>query len=251
MFFKLLRSLLIGLFFIPLFSYGQGEFLSVCDRTVQVKEAIMKQVAQIDSSIECSDDDLMVNILPEIKTLGVLSLEHRGYLKSLFFKKSLKAGDFSGLSSLQSLGLSNNQINSLHKDTFSGLSSLEHLSLSNNQISSLHEDTFSGLSSLTHLYLSDNQISSLHKDTFLGLSSLIYLDLKKNNISSLHKDVFSDLSSLHYLALFNNKIKSFPEGIFVPLSSLKEIGIGMNPIGVEQELLLRVYLEDRGVILKY
>lgn len=55
--------------FIPLFSYGQGEFLSVCDRTLRVREVIMEKVAQMDPDVECSDDDVMPFFLAEINSL--------------------------------------------------------------------------------------------------------------------------------------------------------------------------------------
>ena len=76
---------------------GKGSFLSVCDRTPQVKEAIMRMIAKIDPSITCSDDDLMLPILSSIKTLTVISVEERGVLDLFFgdwFSSSCKGRRF-------------------------------------------------------------------------------------------------------------------------------------------------------------
>ena len=40
--------LLLSLFFIPLVSYGQSQFLSVCDRTPEVRDAIMEKITLMD-----------------------------------------------------------------------------------------------------------------------------------------------------------------------------------------------------------
>ena len=154
------KLLVIGLFFIPFLSHGQ--FLSVCGRTPEVKNAIMEKIAEIDSSIECSDDDLTALVLSEIKTLEFIGGDIT----------SLKAGDFSGLSSLEVLMLTGSKVSSLPEDIFSGLSSLKRLYLHNNQITSLPSGVFSDLSLVEDLYLSDNQITSLPSGVFSGLSSL-------------------------------------------------------------------------------
>ena len=193
-------TFLIGLFLIPFLSYGQGQFLSVCDRTPQVRDAIMEKIAKIDPSIECSDDDLLIQLLPEIKTLWVQG--DRGIF-SLFGNTitSLKIGDFSGLTSLTDLRLDNNDLDSLHKDIFSGLTSL------------------------TDLHLGNNDLDSLHKDIFSGLTSLEFLFIENNELASLPRDVFSGLTSLRFLYLYGNKFTrdSLPKGIFDPLTSLKSL----------------------------
>ena len=167
MFFKLLRNLLIGLFFIPLFSFGQVEFLSVCDRTPYVRAAIMEQIIKVDPSIECNDEDLTSLILSEIKTLRIHGTG----------MNSLKAGDFSGLSTLTTLDLSYNKIKSLPVGIFSRLFALTTLDLSYNKIESLSADTFSGLSALKYLDLRGNRIESLSSDPFSDLFALTHLYL--------------------------------------------------------------------------
>ena len=88
---------------------------------------------------------------------------------------SLKAGDFSGLTSLEELRLENNHLSSLPEDVFSGLTSLTDLQLQGNKLSGLPKGVFSGLTSLTELQLQFNQLSSLPGGVFSGLSALTTL----------------------------------------------------------------------------
>ena len=107
-----LKFFVPAVFFFTLFSYGQGNVLSVCDRTPQVKEAIVEKIKQETGVEDCS---LMKPLLSFIE---ILFIEESGIT-------ALKSGDFSGLSSLDMLDLSNNQISDLPEDVFSGLSSLK------------------------------------------------------------------------------------------------------------------------------
>ena len=175
---------IIILFLMPFLAYGQ--FVSVCDRTPQVRDAIMEKAAVIDSEIKCNDDDLLELILPEIKRLSVS------------FKRvtSLKSGDFSGLSSLENLNFNYNKITSLPPDIFVELSSLKVLWLADNGLTSLPPDIFSGLSSLETLYLGDNKITSLPPDVFNNVPSLDFLSLRNNRLTNVPRGIFDGLPSL-------------------------------------------------------
>ena len=84
---------------------------------------------------------------------------------------TLKANDFSNLSSLQTLRLDRNDLSTLPDSVFSDLSSLTTLNLLDNDLSTLPAGVFSGLSSLTTLRLSDNSFDVLPDSVFSGLSS--------------------------------------------------------------------------------
>ena len=136
------------LFLTPFLSYGQ--FVSVCDRTPQIRDAIMEKIAVIDSEIECQDDDLLKLTLSEI---AALELDGK-------FITFLKSGDFSGLSSLTHLYIYNNDLTSLPPGIFSGLSSLEMLYLDNNSLTSLPPDIFpAGLSRLEVVSMTNNPLN--------------------------------------------------------------------------------------------
>ena len=175
------KYLFISLFLIPLFSYGQ--FVSVCDRTPQVKEAIMEKVSKISSEIECQDDDLLELIFTKIQ---ILDLEDKRIT-------SLKLGDFAGLSSLQILSLYNNSLENLPAGVFAGLSSLAILDLHNNSLENLPAGVFAGLSSLGQLWLNNNDLTNLPPNIFAGLSSLRLLSLDNNSLENLPPNIFEGL----------------------------------------------------------
>ena len=188
--------------------------IGVCDRTPQVRDAIVTAVA--------------VNSCEEVTET------HLALISSLYLADeaiaSLKDGDFDGLSSLERLNLNNNQLTSLPEDIFDGLSSLEFLSLRDNQLSSLSEDIFDGLSSLDHLRLFGNQLTSLPADLFDGLSSLNELHLNSNQLTSLPEDIFDGLSSLTYLTISSNQLTSIPAKVFKDLSSLEILPLFINQL---------------------
>ena len=166
------------LFLSPFLSYGQ--FVSVCDRTPQVRDAIMEKVRQIDFKIECQDNELLRVIISEIK---ILNLDE----KNITF---LKPGDFAGLSSLGRLYLGDNRLTSLPPGIFNGLSSLYLLYIDNNFLTSLPPGIFDGLSRLKRLYLGDNRLTSLPLYIFYDLESLEKLELDDNNFTELDHLLF-------------------------------------------------------------
>ena len=227
-----------------------GQFISVCDRTPQIRDAIMEKVAEIDSSIECQDDDLLQIILSEIKTLnliyvGITSLKLGDFsglssLEILFIKRnktSLPPGIFDGLSSLKTLVLMQNKLTSLPPGIFDGLP-LKSLGLNVNDFASLPPDIFSGLSSLESLFLGGNKLTSLPPGIFSGLSSLRELVLQSNELTSLPPDIFSDLSSLETLNLKNNQITYLPPDIF-SVPSLRTVNLKGSYFNEQEKYFLR------------
>ncbi len=200
------------------------EITPVCDRTSQVRDAIVAIVPGID---ECKD--ITSTHLSVISSLNLSNLTIT----------ALKEGDFDGLSALTSLSIGNNQLTSLPTTIFSGLSSLTRLDLGSNKLSSLHEDIFSGLTLLNRVYLSYNNLSSLPDDIFSGLSSLQSLALSNNNLSSLPAGLFSGLSSLDWLSLASNSLSELPDGIFSGLSSLRSLSLTENSVNLSITVSLK------------
>ena len=222
-------------------SYGQQLFTPVSDRTPQVRDAIVALVPGVDSA-----NDVTAAHLSLIKNLNLSEQNIT----------SLKAGDFDGLSSLDSLALYKNRLRSLPAGLFSDLSALSKLDLGSNDLSSLSADLFSELSSLSWLSLSFNKLGSLPTGIFSGASSLNTLNLSYNKLGSLPTDLFSDLSALRTLNLSSNKLSGLPADLFSGVSSLSWLSLSFNeliglPVGIFSGLssLRSFYLGDNAVNL--
>ena len=168
---------------------------TICDRTEQVRDAILAKLPDIG---DCS-------VVTDVELRGITELRLSDQNIS-----ALNAGDFGGLSGLETLELDGNELNSLPEDVFDGLSNLEKLNLSENALGTLPEDVFDGLSSLETLDLSNNGLSELPDDIFDGLASLETLDLSNNGLSELPDDIFDGLSDLRYLDLSHNNLSALP-----------------------------------------
>ena len=111
---------------------------AVCDRTTQVKDAIVAQVAGV---TECANVTAA-----HLEAITQLDLDNTGIT-------SLTAGDFNGLTALDFLLLRNNDLTALPPTIFSGLTALTELVLDGNQLSSLPAGIFTGLSAMNELSL--------------------------------------------------------------------------------------------------
>ena len=191
-----------------------GEIVSVCDRTEQVRDAI---VARSPVSL-CGD--VTAAHLTEITLLGL----------ALGRISALQAGDFSGLTALETLYLRDNQLSTLPENIFSGLTALETLYLHGNQLSTLPENVFSGLTALEYLSLDENQLSTLPENVFSGLTALEILHLEDNQLSTLPENVFSGLTALEILHLQDNQLSSLPENVFSGLTALKTLHLTNNQL---------------------
>ena len=145
-----------------------------CDRTAQVRDAILETI----SSTDCS------------------------------------AVNSTQLAGIQSLNLTSKNISALKEGDFDNLTGLVSLYLSGNNLSSLPEGIFDDLTLLEFLNLGENNLSSLPEGIFDDLTLLEFLNLGENNLTSLPEGIFDDLTLLEFLNLGENNLTSLPEGIF-------------------------------------
>ena len=194
----------------------------VCDRTQQVRDAI---VAEVPGVSDCAD-------VTETHLAAITSLNLSN--KSI---TALKAGDFDGLTALTELSLNNNQISTLTAGVFDEITALTTLALDSNQISTLPAGVFDKLTALTTLRLNDNQLRTLEEDVFDGLTALTTFLLDENRLISLEEDVFDGLTALATLQLTNNKISTLPAGVFEGLTALTTLLLDENRlISLEEEV---------------
>ena len=212
------------------------EPIGVCERTPEVRDAILLEVYGV---TRC--EDITAEDLARISTLGVFNLTelregdfagmtwltHLIIVDSRF--TSLPEGVFAGLTILRELNLSENQLASLPEGVFSGLANLEWLRLTANRLTSLPEGVFADLTNLRELHLSGNELASLAEGVFSGLTNLEQASLRRNRLASLPEGVFSGLSNLMYLDLTDNRLASLPDGVFSGgLTSLISLSLAEN-----------------------
>uniref|UniRef100_A0A8C4S2D6 Uncharacterized protein n=1 Tax=Erpetoichthys calabaricus TaxID=27687 RepID=A0A8C4S2D6_ERPCA len=127
------------------------------------------------------------------------------------FINSINFSNFSYLSNITLLGLSNNNIMEIEDNAFQNFNNLRTLLLDNNLIpsSAILDTTFSSLSSLEILHLSNNALQSVSGRWFKNMTNLTTLQLEGNQIIRLDNNSFADsnLQNLKNLDLSNNLIR--------------------------------------------
>ena len=178
----------------------------VCDRTPDVRFAIM-------SALEARDcAKVTAAQLAGITGLRFLRLSDPGYTGVV---RSLKAGDFHGLSGLTSLDLSRHQLSALPAGVFAGLDGLTSLRLDGNRLTTLPASAFTGLDGLTSLRLDGNRLTTLPAGVFAGPDGLTSLRLDGNRLTALPDGVFLDLDRLEELRLDGNAFTDSPLVIYL------------------------------------
>ena len=223
---------------LPLVFPEFGGVTSVCERTRQVRDAIVA-AASVSACGDVTEAHLAAITVLGLDGQNITDLKPRdfhgltGLIKLALYETqltSLPEGLFDGLSNLIGIELGDNQLTSLPEDLFDQLSNLSYLGLSYNQLASLPEGIFDKLTNLLDLYLSDNQLASLPEGIFDQLTSLGDLYLSDNQLASLPEGIFDQLTSLGDLYLSDNQLASLPEGIFDQLTSLGGLVLSDKPV---------------------
>ena len=239
--------------------HATAQIVPVCDRTPEVRDEIVKLVPEVSDCADVTEAHLaaiegeffhggwydalptwaggphLARVAPpQVEELRAGDFSGLSSLKILYLDRtplaSLPQGVFAGLSSLEELHLDRTQLSTLPEGVFVGLPSLKRLNLFQSQLTILPEGVFAGLSSLKELYLFENQLNALPEKVFAGLSSLERLHLGGNQPASLPEGVFAGLSSLERLTLSHNQLDTLPKGIFSDLASLKELDLNNNDL---------------------
>ena len=267
-----------------------GAFVPVCERTEAVKMALMVATGKQDCAAVGVQElqalkGLEISFAKQVSLLEKrLESEDKEHKKKEIqvtldtFKRSsarltsLKEGDFSGLSGLKTLDLSDNFLEALLDGVFAPMTQLEILDLSNNLIMKpLTSKTFFGLSLLRVLNLSGNGKTgrAVAKDApdglvlaagcFSPLGNLRELNLSGCRLEQKKKDEPEDvppgslngLSRLETIHLSDNEIKKFPRGLFQPLTSLKTAYMKNNPLdSAEQRRIQREELPNTMIYFR-
>ena len=188
----------------------------ICDRTAQVRDAILHQLPDTSDCAAVTDADL--------GSITRLALSENGIT-------TLKSGDFSGMSNLQHLNLADNELSALPDGIFDNLTSLQSLYLYTNRLGELPDGIFDDLTGLEDLLFFNNYIRGLPDGIFDNLTGLESLSLGGNWISELPDGVFDNLTRLYSLSLGSNDLSELPDGVFDNLTRLYSLGVGNNDLG--------------------
>ena len=228
----------------------------VCDRTPQVRDEIFK-VAGAGECADVEDSDLAaienLDLRPEGSRAGdpVTSgsdqrpaalvtrapvappepnapISRNAASRELIV--ALRAMDFSGLSGLEGLWLSDNELTGLPTDVFADLSSLRILALGFNQLTELESGMFSDLPLLEGLGLSGNGFTTLSAGVFSSLDSLKELYLADNRLTELETGTFSNVAGLELLNLDENQLIALQSGALAGLHSLTALSLSENQL---------------------
>ncbi|XP_058076456.1 receptor-like protein EIX1 [Magnolia sinica] len=121
-----------------------------------------------------------------------------------------------------------------------GLSSLEELDLSRNQLNGNIPAALGGLSSLQELSLQENQLNGTIPTTLGQLSNLGWLDLSDNSLTgNVSESVFENLKKLTSLYLSSNSLVFVPHSDWAPPFQLFDIYLSSCHLGPRFPLWLR------------
>ena len=221
---------------------------SVCDRTPQVRDAIVEWVQEEEDISDCSE--VTAN---HLQWLGRREQESEfgAYNVWVPFRlegniTELQKGDFANFEYLEQLEITGNPIKTLPDSVFTGLENLESLEILNNQLATLPDSVFVGLKKLRILDMSNNQLTTLSVGVFADLKNLQVMLLRRNLFKTFPAGVFTDLENLHTLLLSENYFAALPEGIFTGLKSLTSLSLYGNP-GIPFTLPLELIRTDDNV----
>ena len=123
---------------------ASAQITPVCERTAQVRDAIVQKAG--------------------VSDCGAVTEAHLEAIRQLDLSRdiaTLKAGDFSGLNTLEWLFLSDNALTTLEPGIFDGLNTLEELNLAGNGLTTLESGIFNELNTLEILNLAGNRVGRL------------------------------------------------------------------------------------------
>ncbi|XP_066290902.1 leucine-rich repeat-containing protein 15-like [Branchiostoma lanceolatum] len=197
----------------------------------------------------CTCNSLNFTSIPQNLKTSIYSL----YLKSNLIE-TLSQSDFTKYGNLIILDLESNHISQMMNRTFENMTKLTSLELGKNRLTSLQADMFVGLSKLEILSLYDNDISSIEVGTFSPSPKLQNLFLHSNNLTAIPQGVFDGLNQIQILHLHINHIELIPPHTFTDHKQLETLYLSANEIStipptafVNQTQLQVLYLHSNKI----
>ncbi|XP_003742102.2 toll-like receptor Tollo [Galendromus occidentalis] len=148
--------------------------------------------------------------------------------------ESLPHALFCGLNALRFVNLTRNRFSDVVNTGFSSESrcspNIRELEVAHNKLKVLSERGFASLGNLEELRLDHNQIARAEPNALVGLSRLERLDMAHNMLVALPPKFFQSNSKLSELYLRNNSLSALPPGLFGGLSELTMLDLAHNQL---------------------
>lgn len=150
----------------------------------------------------------------------------------------IEEGAFSGLHSLKSLDLSQNELTDISSRNWPYLAELENLDLSSNRFGSIYAGFFEGLASLRMLNLERNEdLERVELNAFAGLQKLDTLKLRNcPHLSFIDEYAFEHPNQLRQVHLSNNALSKISSNL-LNWRQITKLELSGNPWNCDCELL--------------
>ncbi|RNA32125.1 insulin-like growth factor-binding complex acid labile subunit [Brachionus plicatilis] len=135
---------------------------------------------------------------------------------------------FDGLTDVEILNFSSNQLQKLNSNLFVHLPNLKKLILSFNSINFLPAKIFSSLKVLEQLEMTNCNLSSIDSTSLNGLTNLKRIILAYNDLAFIQPNTFSDLIQLEVAVFSFNKLETIHPDTFTNQKNLKRLNLKAN-----------------------
>lgn len=123
------------------------------------------------------------------------------------------------------------------------------LGLGNNELTKLDKNSFKNFSRLDFIFLRKNKLETIDEGTFSDLPKLYVLNLMDNQLQRIDASMFSKCP-LNQLYLGNNELKEVDHKIFEILPNLADLGLEENKLSTEQIESLKKQFDNNIARLK-
>lgn len=156
------------------------------------------------------------------------------FIDSLFISdsnvNSIDANAFDGFRVLERVSLTGNNFTKFHRWSGEDLNTMKELDLERNGIREVGVTALRPYRNLEYLSLANNLIAELPNGFFGKMSSIRILHLDGNGILRIGEETFKPLLHLEHLHLENNEISFIDEHAFTTLAHLKTLRLDSNQI---------------------
>ena len=201
-------------------------------REIPADDSIMVNIKKLDLSFNPLNEESISNILSEPKTVRDLNLAGTGIKQITSLETPF----------LQSLNLSDNQLESVDDKIFDRATLLESLDLSSNKLSNLKALSmiWPKLPSLQVLDVSNNSFETIMQGDFDNLEMLRILSIHSlEKCSRIEKNAFKNLPNLSVLKAYDYPILGYMDvqGILAELPGLETLDIELKDAAVGSDQL--------------